>query len=152
MAFDQHFTRILERGTRARRRPGGLAARSFTQPLVLFEAQREVGGAGQLDLAIVSLDLEPEAQALFEALATEIDATYIDVKSFEALEVAVREALNTRYEVVDSSGTVVARGQVGAESLELPMGVYDVRVLSTPVQEFKEVRVPSASNVVLRLR
>ncbi len=57
-------------------------------------AVKELRGAGQLNLAIVSLDLEPEAQALFEALATEIDATYIDVTSFEALALYYETVLN----------------------------------------------------------
>lgn len=102
-----------------------------------------------VDLAIVSLALEPDSQAVFEALAESVDASYVDVTSFEELQASVEEALNPAFEVLDASGAVVARGRVGGAPIELAMGVYTVRVLTAPVEEFRDVRVPGERSVVL---
>lgn len=102
-----------------------------------------------VDLAIVSLALEPESQAVFEALADAVGASYVDVTSFEELQASVEEALNPAFEVVDASGAVVARGRVGGAPIELEMGVYTVRVMTAPVVEFRDVRVPGERSVTL---
>ncbi|HRQ11259.1 MAG TPA: VWA domain-containing protein, partial [Trueperaceae bacterium] len=116
-------------------------------------AVRELRASGPVDFAIVSLGLEPEALAVFQALAADVGATYVDVGSFEALADAVAEALNPAFEVFDSkSGELVARGRVGGDPISLEMGVYDVRVLVTPVQDFEAVRVPGEQDVRLTLR
>ncbi len=116
-------------------------------------AVRELRASGPVDFAIVSLGLEPEALAVFQALAADVGATYVDVSSFEALSEAVAEALNPAFEVFDAkSGELVARGRVGADPVSLEMGVYDVRVLVSPVQEFRAVRVPGERDVRLTLR
>lgn len=116
------------------------------------EAVREARKRGPLDLAIVSLGLEPEALAVFERLAADVGASYVDVASYEALAAAVAEALNPAFEVyVARTDELVARGRVGGEPLELAMGVYDVRVLTAPVEEFRAVRVPGEKAVALTL-
>lgn len=115
-------------------------------------AVREARKQGSLDLAIVSLGLEPQALAVFEKLAADVGASYVDVGSYEALAEAVAEALNPAYEVYDAtSGELVARGRVGGEAIDLEMGVYNVRVLVAPVEEFREVRVPGEKAVTLTL-
>jgi len=115
-------------------------------------AVREARRAGPLDLAIVSLGLEPDALAVFERLAADVGASYVDVTSFEALAAAVAEALNPAFEVYAAGGgEPVAHGRVGGEPIELPMGVYDVRVMTTPVEEFRDVRVPGEKEVALTL-
>lgn len=43
---------------------------------------------------------------------------------------------------------LVASGRVG-DTVELPMGVYEVRVLTTPVQVYAEVEVPGDGHVDL---
>lgn len=113
-------------------------------------AVREARSKGPLDLAIVSLGLEPDALAVFQKLAADVGASYVDVGSYEALAEAVAEALNPAFEVYDAiSGELVARGRVGGDSVSLEMGVYDVRVLLAKVEEFKGVRVPGEKEVVL---
>ncbi|MFA5552528.1 MAG: VWA domain-containing protein, partial [Trueperaceae bacterium] len=110
---------------------------------------RRLREAGPLSLAIVSLALEPEALAVFEALAEEVGASYVDVGSYEALNTAIAEALNPAYEVYDLDGNLVAQGRVGGEAVELPMGLYRVRVLSAPVEVFDNVRVPGDGSVTV---
>lgn len=112
-------------------------------------AVRELREAGPLSLAIVSLALEPEALAVFEALAEEVGASYVDVGSYEALNTAIAEALNPAFEVYDLEGELVAEGRVGGEAVELPMGLYRVRVLSVPVEVIENVRVPGDGSVTV---
>lgn len=97
--------------------------------------------SGDVAIAIVSLALEPESLAVFEGLAEEIGASYVDVTSHEALTQAITEALVPAFEVYDIAGDLVATARVG-ETLELPMGLYSVRVLSSPIEVFEDVRVP----------
>lgn len=113
------------------------------------EAVRQLRAAGPLSLAIVSLALEPDALAVFEKLAQDVGATYVDVGSYEALSAAIVEALNPAFEVYDQEGALVAQGRVGGEAVELPMGVYRVRVLSAPVEVFDNVRVPGDGSVTV---
>lgn len=113
------------------------------------EAVRQLRDGGPLTLAIVSLALEPDALAVFEALAEEVGASYVDVGSYEALSTAIAEALNPAYEVYDLEGNLVAQGRVGGEAVELPMGLYRVRVLSAPVEVFDNVRVPGDGSVTV---
>lgn len=116
-------------------------------------AVTELRTAGPVDLAIVSLGLEPEAHAEFEALAEAVGASYVDVTSFEGLAASIAAALNpeVEFEVVDAAGAVVARGVVDGEPVEVAMGLYSVRVLAAQVVMFEDVRVPGERNVTVRL-
>lgn len=135
-------------------------ARSSRMVILVTDGEESCGGdpvaaaqalkaSGPVEIAIVSLGLEPAAQAVFESLAAGVGASYVDVTSFEELEASISEALNPAYEVLDAAGQVVARGRVGDDGVELPMGLYTVRVLSAPVTEFTEVRVPGDGSVEL---
>jgi len=53
------------------------------------------------------------------------------------------------FEVYEAGGALVATGRVG-ETVELPMGIYRVRVLGAPVEVFENVRVPGDGSVVVR--
>src|SRR5690606_34368557 len=111
-------------------------------------AAAELRAAGDTAIAIVSLALEPDGLAVFEGLAEEIDATYVDVGSFEGLSEALTAALSPAFEVFDQAGELVATGRVG-DSVELPMGLYSVRVMTAPVQVFEDVMVPGDGAVRL---
>src|SRR5690606_8932892 len=102
--------------------------------------------SGSVAIAIVSLALEPDALAVFQALADEIGASFVDVGSYEALSAAITEALVPAFEVYDVAGELVAGGRVG-DTVELPMGTYSVRVLAEPVEVFERVRVPGDGSV-----
>lgn len=109
-------------------------------------AASELRAAGDVAIAIVSLALDPESLAVFEGLAAEVGATYVDVTSYETLSQAITEALVPSFEVYDAAGALVATGRVG-DTVELPMGTYSVRVLSSPVEVFDDVRVPGDGSV-----
>jgi Mg-chelatase subunit ChlD len=106
--------------------------------------------SGSTTIAIVSLGLDEAGLAAFEALAEEVGATYVDVTSFEELRLALADALRPVYEVYGPGGDLVATGRVG-EAVELPMGVYEVRVLTSPAQVFEAVTVPGDGSVEVRV-
>ena len=110
------------------------------------EAAARLRAAGDVTIAIVSLALDEDGLAAFEDLAAAIDATYVDVGSFEDLKEAIAAALEPAFEVYAADGELVATGRVG-DSVELPMGVYRVRVLTSPVQVFEPVVVPGDGSV-----
>lgn len=112
-------------------------------------AAAELRAAGDTSIAIVSLALEADDLAVFEDLAAEIGASYVDVGSLAALREAITAALVPVFEVYEAGGALVATGRVG-ESVELPMGLYRVRVLGAPVEVFENVRVPGDGSVVVR--
>ena len=112
-------------------------------------AAAELRAAGDTSIAIVSLALEADDLAVFESLAAEIGASYVDVGSLEALREAITAALVPVFEVYEAGGALVATGRVG-ETVELPMGIYRVRVLGAPVEVFENVRVPGDGSVVVR--
>lgn len=109
-------------------------------------AAAELRAAGDVTIAIVSLALDQDGLAVFEGLAEDIGATYVDVGSFEDLKAAISAALVPEFKVYDAEGALVATGRVG-ESVELPMGNYEVRVLSAPVEVFDSVTVPGDGTV-----
>lgn len=113
-------------------------------------AAAELRAAGDATITIVSLALDADSLAVFEGLAEDIGATYVDVGSFEALQEAIAAALKPSFEVYDVSGALVATGRVG-DSVELPMGVYSVRVLTSPAQVFESVTVPGDGQVQVQV-
>ena len=114
-------------------------------------AAAELRASGDTTIAIVSLALDAEGLAVFAALAEEIDATYVDVGSFEGLREAIAAALHPGFEVYDTAGELVATGLIG-QSVELPMGVYRVVVQSAPSEVFDDVRVPGDRSVLVTMR
>jgi len=59
----------------------------------------------------------------------------------EAGLAAVVVAGQPTFDVLDASGTVVARGQVGGEAMALPPGTYVVEVRTDPAQTIEAVEV-----------
>ena len=63
---------------------------------------------------------------------------------------AVVAALSPKLQVIDLAGTVVGEGTAGGEPIEVDVGTYTVKVLTSPVQTF-EVEVQSGQAVKLTL-
>jgi hypothetical protein len=96
-----------------------------------------------VQVSIVSLGVEDEAtRAAFEALAERAEGSYTPADDLGSLRAAVEAALNPPFEVLDAAGEVIARGRIDGEGIELPMGVYTVRVPGAPPQLIRDVRVP----------
>ena len=106
----------------------------------------------EVQLAIVSLGLEDPAEvASFEALAESVGASYVDAQDLDSLEESILAALRPPFEVLDAAGEVVARGTVEGDGITLPGGLYTVRVLTSPIEVFREVRIPAETEVALTL-
>ncbi|MDZ7801243.1 MAG: VWA domain-containing protein [Trueperaceae bacterium] len=107
-------------------------------------ALAELRDAGvDVQLSIVSLGIdEEEVRTSFAELAQSAGGSYAPADDLDSLRGAVTEALNPPYEVLDASGEVVAQGRIDGKAIEVPMGVYTVRVPGSPPQLIRDVRVP----------
>lgn len=113
------------------------------------EAVRELRRRHPVDVAIVSLGIPAEEIAEFTELAEAVNASYVDVASFEELQESVAAALNPAFEVFDADGVVVASGVVDGPAVDLEAGVYTVRVTGAGVREYPGVQVPGEKSVSL---
>ena len=70
-------------------------------------------------------------QKTFESWAQLGNGTYIDAQNAGDLEVAVSQAVNAPFEVIDGSGKIVATGTSNGDAISLPVGGYEVRLRSS---------------------
>jgi Mg-chelatase subunit ChlD len=84
----------------------------------------------------------------FERWARRGGGSYTDASNGEDLARAVREALRPPFEVL-ANGEVVATGIVDGQPLELPVGRYEVRLLSSPARDLGSVEVTADEEVSL---
>ncbi len=114
-------------------------------PRAAIEALRNAGV--DVQIAIVSLGLQnAEDVASFEALAAAVGASYVGTDDAAGLREAVLASLAVPYAVLGADGTVVATGEVDGEPVELPAGVYRVRIGTGATEEI-DVRVPGDGSV-----
>ena len=113
------------------------------------EAVRELRSRNPVEVAIVSLGIPEEQIEAFNALAEAVNASYVDVTSFEQLQESVTAALNPAFEVFGPDGELVATGVVDGPPVELERGVYTVRVFGAGVREYSNVQVPGGSSTSL---
>jgi hypothetical protein len=79
-------------------------------------------------------------QQLAEAAAL-TGGNYVNAKDDVALKDAIDAAMRVPFEIRDSSGAVVASGQVGQDALQVPEGQYTVVVQTAPLLTIPNVRV-----------
>jgi Mg-chelatase subunit ChlD len=79
-------------------------------------------------------------QQLAEAAAL-TGGNYVNAKDDAALKDAIDAAMRVPFEIRDSSGAVVASGQVGQDALQVPEGQYTVVVQAAPLLTIPNVRV-----------
>ena len=115
-------------------------------PAAALDALRDQGV--DVNLSIVTLGVESdEVRAGFEALAERASGSYAAADDTAALRAEIEQALYPPFDVLGPGGEVVARGRVGSGSVELPMGVYTVRVPGAPPTLIRDVRVPGDGSV-----
>jgi len=99
---------------------------------------------------IVGFALDDDAlKTQFEEWARLGNGRYIDAADGAELASAVAEAVQPTYDVLDASGTVVARGQVGGDAVSLPPGTYTVVVRSELTQTIDGVIVTSGDETTV---
>lgn len=87
-----------------------------------------------------------ELKASFERWAELGGGRFFDAKNGQELSKALTDALRPKFQVTDATGSVVAEGTAGGPAVEIPVGTYTVRVLTSPVRTFERVRItPKAS-------
>jgi hypothetical protein len=86
---------------------------------------------------IVGFALDDAAlKAQFEDWARLGNGQYIDARDQAELTAAVAAAVQPTFTVMDSTGAVIATGQVDAEAMPLPPGTYTVEIHSARPQQF----------------
>lgn len=109
----------------------------------LPEAAEELKRAGlQILVHVVGYDIaDSKTKQMLARVAEITGGTYYDGEGAGGLGEAILQAMAAPYEVVDSTGEKVAEGLVGGEAVDVPEGVYDVLVRSTPEVRVKKVHV-----------
>ncbi|MCP4201688.1 MAG: VWA domain-containing protein [bacterium] len=101
---------------------------------------------------IVGFAIEDETlKDTFSRWATLGGGLYFNATSGEELGQAMRQALQPKFQVLDAGGEVVAAGVTRGDPVEVPAGLYSVRVLTSPPRLFDDVRVKGEDSVVLNL-
>jgi Mg-chelatase subunit ChlD len=150
----------------------GVAAADFAKKpgakmlILVTDGQEECGGdpeAAAAALRAQSLDVTlnivgfglttAKDRDTMSKVAAAAGGRYFAAKDGQALDGALRQALAVRYDVVDAAGQVAASGVVGGERVQVPQGVYTVRVQSAGrpiVAEQVEVVANQLSTVALK--
>jgi hypothetical protein len=98
--------------------------------------------SGAATVNIVGFALEgEEVKRQFAVWAALGGGVYIDTGGGEELTAALEALLQPEFVVLDAVGGEVARGRVNLDTVDVPSGVYDVRVLSTPEKRIADVHV-----------
>jgi hypothetical protein len=114
--------------------------------------QRLVTQGIEVRVNIVGFALDDAAlEARFQAWARLGNGAYFEATGAEELGVAIARALMPPFRVVAADGSVVARGVVGGEPVEVPADTYAVEILSEPAQTIEEVAVGGGEAVELTL-
>lgn len=113
---------------------------------------RELKEAGHdIRVNIVGFAIDDEGlKAEFERWAREGGGLYLDAASREELARAVDRALRPKFQIVGAVGEVLGEGTAGLDALEVPVGEYTVRVLTSPVRSVRGVRVESQDTTRVR--
>jgi hypothetical protein len=103
----------------------------------------ELRAAGvEVNLSIVTLGVESaEVRESFGALAQRAGGAYAAADDTATLRAEVEAALYPTFEVIGPDGSVVATGRVGSGSVQLPVGVYAVRVPGAIPTVVRDVRI-----------
>jgi len=101
---------------------------------------------------IVGFAIDDEALAAqFAEWAAIGQGRYIDAADAASLNVAVAEAVQAPFRVLDATGAVVASGVVGGDPVEVPPGTYTVEVLSSTPQRFDGIDVGGGDTFTVTL-
>jgi hypothetical protein len=95
---------------------------------------------------------QEELKSSFERWAEIGGGRFFDAKNGQQLSKAMTEAMRPKFQVTDMTGSVVAEGTADGAAVELPVGTYTVRVLTSPVRTFDRVRITSKQQQKLEVR
>ncbi|MCP4202851.1 MAG: VWA domain-containing protein [bacterium] len=114
-------------------------------------AIRELKQAGiEARLSVVGFAIDDAAlKAEFESWARVGGGLYFDTADENELREALDAAMKPKFQVLDSAGEIVAEGTAGGDPVEVPMGLYRVKVLTSPARVVDDVRVEAEKTVTV---
>ena len=120
-------------------------------PAAAIQYLKEQGLDVRVNIVGFAVD-QKELKSSFERWAELGGGRFFDAKNAQELSNAMTEALRPKFQVTDGTGSVVAEGTADGAPVELPVGVYTVRVLTSPVRTFDRVRIVSQQQKKLEVR
>ena len=119
-------------------------------PAGAIRALKEAGNDVRVNIVGFAIDDEG-LKAQFENWAREGGGLYLNASGRDELADAVDRALRPKFQVLDQTGQILAEGTTGLDSIELPVGTYTVRILSSPQRTIRDVRVTSEQTTTVEM-
>ena len=119
-------------------------------PAAAIRGLRSVGFDVRVNIVGFAID-DRGLKETFQQWARLGEGRYFDASRAAALPEKLLAAVRAPFEVLDASGGVVARGEVGGEAVAVPTGEFTVRVQGGPGAGEHDVVVGSGEAEVLRL-
>ena len=120
-------------------------------PAGAIRSLKDAGHDVRVNIVGFAID-DPVLKAEFEEWARLGGGRYFNATNAAELGAALRQALRPKFQVLDATGAVVADGTAGAEAVELPAGAYTVKLLTSPVQNFDDVKIEPEKTTTLSAR
>jgi VWFA-related protein len=112
-----------------------------------------VSGGIKLKLNIVGFGLaDASLKAELRKLAELTAGQFVDAKDASSLRSAIEQSFALPYEVLEAAGKKVAAGTTGQAGIQLPEGVYTVRVKAEPPIEIARVRIGAQQATTIELK
>ena len=109
-------------------------------PAAAIAALKESGHDVRVNIVGFAID-DAALKAEFEEWSRIGGGLYFNASSAAELDEALQQALRPKYQVLDATGAIIATGTTGAEDIELPSGTYTVKILTSPIQTFSDVKI-----------
>ncbi len=111
-------------------------------PAAAIRGLKEAGHDVRVNIVGFAIDDEG-LKSQFESWAREGGGLYFDASSSQELAEGVDRALRPKFQVLAETGEVVGEGTAGLDPVEVPVGRYTVRILTSPLRTVTGVQVIS---------
>jgi hypothetical protein len=119
-------------------------------PAAAIRGLKEAGHDVRVNIVGFAIDDEG-LKSQFESWAREGGGLYFDASSSEELAEAVDRALRPKFQIVDEHGEIIGEGTAGLDPVEVPVGSYTVRILTSPLRTVQGVQVQSRDTTSVAL-
>jgi Mg-chelatase subunit ChlD len=107
----------------------------------------------RMKLNIVGFALADQSlKAELRNLAALTTGQFVDAKDAGSLRSAIEQSFALPYEVLDAAGTKIAEGSAGGGAVQVPEGVYTIRVKSEKPIDVADVRVAAHETTAVELK
>ncbi len=111
-------------------------------PAAAIRGLKEAGHDVRVNIVGFAIDDEG-LKSQFESWAREGGGLYFNASSSQELAEAVDRALRPKFQILSESGEVLGEGTAGLDTVEVPVGTYTVRILTSPLRAVPGVQVRS---------